>query len=157
MRGDARKKARSTEAPTPASLREMPEVDFAAYRVRRNPLAKRIAREGIQIVAQRLARQRSVREREPSRASLREMPEVDPAKGRARPNPYAQRIAEGGISLPSGRGRPKRGAETGPTVPKSVRLPEHVWARLAQRAQEEGIPLQAALRTAVLEWLNRAA
>jgi hypothetical protein len=117
----------------------------------------RIAREGIQIVAQRPARQRSIREREPSRASLREMPEVDPAKGRARPNPYAKRIAVEGITLSIGRDRPKRGAETGPTVPRSVRLPEQVWARLVQRAQEEGIPLQAALRAAVLAWLDRAA
>jgi len=151
------KKARSTQEPTRTSLREMPEVDFAAYRVRRNPLAKRIAREGIQIVAQRPARQQPVREREPSRAALREMPEVDPAKGRARPNPYAQRIAVEGITLPIGRGRPKRGTETGPTVPRSIRLPEQVWERLAERAQEEGIPLHAALRAAVLAWLNRAA
>jgi hypothetical protein len=151
------KKARSTQEPTRASLREMPEVDFAAYRVRRNPSAKRIAREGIQIVAKRPARRGPVREREPSRASLREMPEVDPAKGRARPNPYAQRIAAEGIALPIGRGRPKRGAETGPTVPKSIRLPEQVWARLAERAQEEELSLHAALRAAVLEWLNRAA
>jgi len=85
------------------------------------------------------------------------MPEVDPAKGRARPNPYAQRIAVEGITLPIGRGRPKRGTETGPTVPRSIRLPEQVWERLAERAQEEGIPLHAALRAAVLAWLNRAA
>ena len=151
------KKARSKEAPTRGSLREMPEVDFAAYRVRRNPFAKRIAREGIEIVAPRPAQKRAIREREPSRASLRDMPEVDPAKGRARPNPYAQRIAAEGMTLQVGRGRPKRGAETGPTIPKSVRLPEQVWDRLAQRAQEEGIPLHAALRAAVLNWLNRAA
>jgi Ribbon-helix-helix protein, copG family len=151
------KRARSSEEPTRASLREMPEVDFAAYRVRKNPFAKRIAREGVHVVAQRPAGRGPVREREPSRASLREMPEVDPAKGRARPNPYAKRIAVEGITLPIGRGRPKRGAETGPTVPKSIRLPEQVWARLAERAQAEGIPLHAALRAAVLEWLDHAA
>ena len=151
------KRARSVGAPTRTSLREMPEVDFAAYRVRKNPFAKRIAREGIEIVTARPARGRAVREREPSRSSLREMPEIDPAKGRARQNPYARRIAAEGMTLQVGRGRPKRGAETGPTVPKSVRLPEQVWERLAQRAREEGITLHAALRAAVIEWLNRAA
>lgn len=53
------------------------------------------------------------KQREPSRASLREMPEVDLKDGRWRPNPYAARIAAEGIVLPS-RGRPKKGAESGP-------------------------------------------
>jgi macrodomain Ter protein organizer (MatP/YcbG family) len=85
------------------------------------------------------------------------MPEVDPAKGRARPNPYAKRIATQGITLQVGRGRPKRGAETGSTIPKSIRLPAQVWERLAKRARKEGLPLHAALRAAVLAWLDRAA
>jgi len=33
--------------PSKASLKEIPEVDFSKGRVRRNPYAKRIAREGI--------------------------------------------------------------------------------------------------------------
>jgi macrodomain Ter protein organizer (MatP/YcbG family) len=85
------------------------------------------------------------------------MPQVDLEKVRTRRNPYAERIVAEGITLQVGRGRPKRGAEVGPTVPKSVRLPEQVWERLAERAKKEGIPLHAALRAAVLEWLNRAA
>ena len=88
----------------------------------------------------------------PSRASLREMPEVDFAAYRVRKNPYAKRIAAEGVTLLIGRG-----AETDPTVPKSVRLPEEVWERLAQRARREGLPPQAALRAAVLEWLDRSA
>ena len=40
------KKRRSRE-PSAASLREMPEVDFSNVRVRRNPYAARIAREGV--------------------------------------------------------------------------------------------------------------
>lgn len=36
--------------PSGASLREMPEVDFSAYRIRKNPYASRIAREGAEIV-----------------------------------------------------------------------------------------------------------
>src|SRR2546428_11169534 len=51
MRGDDMKKAkkRSAREPSAASLREIPEVDFSRVRVRRNPYAARIAREGIVI------------------------------------------------------------------------------------------------------------
>ena len=35
--------------PSKASLTEMPEIDFAKSRFRRNPYAKRIASEGLQI------------------------------------------------------------------------------------------------------------
>jgi len=43
------KKARKTRhgEPSKASLKEIPEVDFSRGRVRRNPYAKRITREGI--------------------------------------------------------------------------------------------------------------
>jgi hypothetical protein len=151
------KKASSAAEPARSSLREMPEVDFAAYRVRKNPYAKRIAREGIEIVAAPTVRGKVVRERGTSAASLREMPEVDLARARTRRNPYAKRIAAEGISLHIGRGRPKRGEEAGPTVPKSIRLPEQIWERIKERAQKEGLTLHAALRAAVTEWLNRAA
>lgn len=149
------KKARSPE-PSRESLRAMPEVDFAAYRVRKNRFAKAIAREGIEIVPAPTARRRPVPERGPSRSSLREMPEIDLAKA-GRRNLYARRIAAEGITLQIGRGRPKQGEEVGPTVPRSVRLPEPVWELLAERAKKEGIPLHAALRAAVLEWLRRVA
>src|SRR4051812_16253022 len=92
--------------------------------------------------------------REPSRASLREIPEVDFA--RARPNPYALRIAKEGISIHAGRGRPRKGTETGPTIPRSVRFPASVWRHLEKRAKAEGIPLHAALRAAVMAWVNGA-
>jgi hypothetical protein len=52
--------------PTAASLRELPEIDFRQYRIRRNPYAGRIKREGVKVAHD-----------EPSRASLIEMPEVD--------------------------------------------------------------------------------
>jgi hypothetical protein len=42
----AARKRRQRE-PSKASLREIPEVDFAKTRVRRNPYAARIAKEGI--------------------------------------------------------------------------------------------------------------
>ena len=92
--------------------------------------------------------------REPSRASLREMPEVNFDKGKVRRNPYALRIAAGGISIHAGRGRPRKGSETGPTVPRSVRFPASVWKHLERRAKAEGMPLHAALRAAVLAWIN---
>jgi hypothetical protein len=38
---------KSQRAPSKASLREMPEVDFSRARVRRNPYAKRIREEGL--------------------------------------------------------------------------------------------------------------
>ena len=91
--------------------------------------------------------------REPSRASLREMAEVTFKKSRARRNPYAVRIAKEGISIHVGRGRPRRGTETGPTIPRSVRFPARVWKHLEARARAEGIPLHAALRAAVLAWV----
>ena len=151
------KKARKPVGPSPGDLREMPEVDFAAYRVRTNPFVKFIASDGIEIVAGRPVRGRPATGREPSRSALQEMPEVDLSRARPRNNPYAKRIAAEGITLQIGRGRPVRGAEVGPTVPKSIRLPREVWRRLAERAKRDGIPLHAALRAAVLEWLNRAA
>jgi hypothetical protein len=92
--------------------------------------------------------------REPSRATLREIPEVNFDKAKVRRNPYALRIANEGISIHVGRGRPRKGSETGPTIPRSVRFPARVWRHLERRARAEGIPLHAALRAAVLAWIN---
>lgn len=93
--------------------------------------------------------------REPSRASLREMPEVTFEKGKVRRNPYALRIAEEGVSFHEGRGRPRKGTETGPTIPRSIRFSARVWSHLERRAKEEGLPLHAALRAAVVAWIKR--
>ena len=90
----------------------------------------------------------------PSRASLHEMPEVNFDKAKVRRNPYAARIAKEGISINAGPGRPRKGTETGPTVPRSVRFPARVWRHLERRAKAEGLPLHAALRAAVLAWIN---
>ena len=94
------------------------------------------------------------RTKEPSRSSLREMPEVDFKQAKVRRNPYARRIAAEGISIHVGRGRPKKGTETGPTIPRSVRFPASVWEHLERCAKAEGIPLHAALRAAVIAWVN---
>ncbi len=85
--------------------------------------------------------------REPTRVSLHEMPEVDFDKAKVRRNPYALRIAKEGISIHAG-------TETGPTVPRSVRFPARVWRHLEKRAKAQGIPLHAALRAAVMAWIN---
>ncbi len=92
----------------------------------------------------------------PTAGSLRDIPSVDftLAKVRVRRNPYAARIAAEGITVHLGRGRPAEGAETGPTVPRSVRFPAGVWKELEQKAKADGMPLHAALRAAVLAWLN---
>src|SRR5260370_23802704 len=94
--------------------------------------------------------------RGPSRASLREMPEVNFDKAKVRRNPYALRIAAEEVSIHVGRGRPRKGTETGPTLPRSVRFPARVWRHLERRARAEGIPLHAALRAAVMAWINKA-
>ncbi len=92
--------------------------------------------------------------RPPSRASVREMPEVDFNQAKTRRNPYAIRVASEGVSIQVLRGRPRKGSKTGPTSPRSIRFPDAVWQTLEQRAKAEGITLHAALRAAVLIWVN---
>lgn len=96
------------------------------------------------------------RERDPSRASLREIPEIDFSRRRARRNPYAKRIREEGLVIQVGRGRPKKLLEVGGTYPRSVRFPEAVWKQIEARARAERMSLHAALRAAILAWLNAA-
>lgn len=86
--------------------------------------------------------------------ALREMPEVDFTRAKFGRNPYARRVAGEGISVHVAAGRPEKGTETGPTIPRSVRFSAGVWKHLEQRAKAEGIPLHAALRAAVLAWVN---
>ena len=93
--------------------------------------------------------------REPSKASLREIPEVEFHSAKVQPNPYAVLVAAKGI-VQVRRGRPKKGTETGPTVPRSIRFPAPVWKLLQQRARSEGLSLHSALRNAVLDWATRA-
>jgi hypothetical protein len=138
------KKTTRRKDPSRTSVGAVPEVDFGKYgRRRRNPFAKRMAKEGGELV-----------HREPSPASLSEMPEVR-AGTKGRRNPYAKRIASQGVELQVGRGRPRAGAETGPTQVKSVRLPPLVWKQLEDQARAEGLALHAVLRRAILEWLKR--
>jgi hypothetical protein len=85
------------------------------------------------------------------------MPEVDFTTGVVRRGEFAERIAKEGMTIHVTRGRPKKGTETGPTIPRSVRFPAEVWKRLEQRAKAEGVPLHAALRAAVMAWVGSEA
>ena len=84
------------------------------------------------------------------------MPEMNLAHAR-RHNPYAARLAREGVTIHVTRGRPRKGEETGPTVTKSVRLPQAVWGQLQTRARTEGVALHALVRTALLAWLDHLA
>lgn len=133
---------RRRKEPTPASLRELPPVDFARYRVRRNPFSDEIARTGAQVVHD-----------EPSERSVTEIPEVDLTAARVRRNPYASRAAEALANLQVGRGRPRDGYGTGPTTPRSIRLPQSVWDALEAEARRSGTTVHALLRKAVTAFL----
>jgi hypothetical protein len=83
------------------------------------------------------------------------MPEVDFTLAKTRRNPYSHRVVIEGASVHIVRGRPKKGSETGPTSPRSIRFPDEVWQQtLEKRAKAEGITLHAALRAAVLTWVE---
>lgn len=97
------------------------------------------------------------KQREPSRASLREIPEIDFSKVLVRRNPYASRIGKEGIVIQVGRGRPRKLLEVGGTRPRSVRFPDAVWEQIEARANAKGMTLHAALRQAILAWLEAAA
>jgi hypothetical protein len=92
------------------SAHEASEVDFSVYQVKANRFAKRVKKEGILLVHDG-----------PSAASLKAIPEADFARVKVRRSNFAERIKVDGLTLHVGRGRPRAGAETGPTVLKSVR------------------------------------
>jgi hypothetical protein len=61
------------------------------------------------------------------------------------------------ITVQVGRGRPKRLLEVGGRSPRFVRFPNAAWERIEARARARGITLHAALREAILAWLERVA
>ena len=93
----------------------------------------------------------------PAKTSRVEMPEVDFAKARVRKNHHAARIAKEGITIQVGRGRPQKLAEVGGTSPRSVRFPDAVWRVMEAKAERQGLSLHAALREAILAWVNATA
>jgi hypothetical protein len=130
--------------PSMASLREMPEVDFSAYRIRKNPYAARIAREGVEIV-----------HHGPSKRSLAEMPEVNFAQSQVHPSKYAVQAMTAASKIQYGKGRPPKGSEVGPTPARSIRLPKAVWKDLEDEARDRATTVHALLREVVLAHLSR--
>lgn len=129
--------------PSVASLREMPEVDFARYRIRRNPYASVIAKKGALVVHDG-----------PSPTSLAELPEADFSRVQPRRSSYADRARHALLQLKAGRGRPKRGQEIGPTPARSIRLPTTVWEALEAAARDANTTVHALLRLAVTHLLE---
>jgi hypothetical protein len=131
------------EEPSAASLRELPEVELARYRVRRNPYAARIAREGRKLVHEG-----------PRASSLADIPEPDFDRVHVRRNPYASRAAE--PRLQYGRGRPPRGEETGGTSTRSLRLPAALWKELEALARERQTTVHALVREVIVAFVQQA-
>ncbi len=138
------KKAAASDGPRAVSLKEMPEIDFSRYRLRRNPYAPRIKREGVQLS-----------HREPSETSLKEMPEADFSRTRVRPNKYVASAAEKAAKIQYGRGRPRKGEETGPTSSRTIRLPASIWKALEQEARVRSTTVHALLRELVATYVTR--
>jgi len=139
-------KKASKRAQKKIAWHEASEVDFSAYQVKANRFAKRVKKEGILLVHDG-----------PSAASLKAIPEADFARVKVRRSNYAERIKADGLTFHVGRGRPRAGAETGPTVLKSVRLPPTIWKVLEERARAEGVAVHALVRKAILALLRRVA
>lgn len=141
------KKARTKRDPNPSSgsLREMPEVDFTVHRIRKNPYAARIVREGVQIA-----------HHGPSRKSLQEMPEADFSRSRIRANPYAATADTSASRIQYGKGRPPKGTEVGPTPTRSIRFPDSIWKDLENEARDRATSIHALLREIVLTHLTRS-
>jgi len=125
---------------------EVSDIDFGAYQLKQNRFAKRVKKEGFLLVHDA-----------PSPASLKAIPEADFGRVKVRRSNYAERIKTGGLTLQVGRGRPRGGTETGPTVVKSVRLPPAIWKELEKRARADGVAVHALVRKAILALLRRAA
>jgi len=123
-------------------LRELPEIDFTQYRIRRNPYAGRIKREGVKVV-----------HHGPSAAALTEMPEVDFDRARVRPNKFAIQAGKVASRIQHGKGRPRKGDEVGITPARSLRLPETVWRALEREAQERVTTVHAILRELVVTYV----
>ena len=137
------KKATTDREPSVVSLKEMPEIDFSRYRIRQNSYAARIEREGVQLSHS-----------EPSAASLKEMPEADFSRTRVRPNKYATSAAEKAAKIQYGKGRPRKGDESGPTPARTLRLPIPIWKALEQEAHERSTTVHALLRELVVTYLS---
>ncbi|MBI4705985.1 MAG: CopG family transcriptional regulator [Deltaproteobacteria bacterium] len=106
----------------------------ATERRARNPFFGSVERNGIRFVTATNAR---------------------PVGDRAVSNPYYRRIEQdGGVRLRVRPGRPRKGEPAGATTVKSVRLPPQIWERVEVQAEREGMTRHAAIRQAILIWLQ---
>lgn len=140
------KKKRNRSPGRGTTWSEVSNINFGDYQLKQNRFAKRVKKEGILLVHD-----------SPSPASLKAIPEADFDRVKVRRSNFAERIKTGGLTLQVGRGRPRGGAEMGPTVLKSVRLPPAIWKELEKRARAEGVAVHALVRKAILALLRRAA
>src|SRR5215831_11006079 len=138
MNGESMRKANTNRRKRNTVVKEVPEVDFSLYRIRRNPYAERIAREGIELA-----------HNGPAAAALAEMPEADFSRARVRLNKYSVKAAEVASNLQYGKGRPRKGAEIGETSARTLRLPRTLWKALEREARERTTTVHALLRELV--------
>jgi Ribbon-helix-helix protein, copG family len=90
------------------------------------------------------------------------------AGAKTKPNKFAARIAkDAGLSyevdgkeprwVPLPQGRPKAGTEVEPSKPRSVRLPDSVWAKLQELAKVRSVGVHTLLRELVAAYVGNAA
>lgn len=90
----------------------------------------------------------------PSKLSLKVIPEADFSKEKwKRDGKYARLYAKG-VVLP-GRGRPKKGTVSGPSVQKTIRIPEAIWRLVETRARQRGCAPNAEVTLALTDWVKR--
>lgn len=133
------KKVISRRGSAAVPAREMPEIDFSVYTVKRNSYAARIAREGVELM-----------HTGPSKVSLKDMPEVDFGSARVRSNKYVDQARKVASKIQYGKGRPRRGDEVGPTPARTLRLPKAVWQALEREAYQHSTTVHALLRELVV-------
>jgi hypothetical protein len=100
---------------------------------------------------------------EPSAESLREMPETTFPENAQRGRFYKKAVARGGYHagpqgkawVPMKAGRPPKGTEAVKTTPKSIRLPEHVWALLDVQAKKKHTTRHKFLQHIIIEAIAR--
>ena len=69
-------------------------------------------------------------------------------------NAHKNQPLEGMTRIRITPGRPPKGEEA-PVQVKAVKMPESFWANFQAQAQEAGLTLHAAMRSALIEWASR--
>jgi hypothetical protein len=98
------------------AARKVTSIDFSMYRARKNPYAKRIKREGIELVHDG-----------PSAESLEEIPELGPTKA------YVLRARKIPRTVSS-------------RVVHAIKVDDLTWNKMAKRAAEQNMPIETWIR-----------